>query len=106
MNDNILKCDYNMDNGYVEVYYKDGNILKLKCEDIEAKLRLTEHSQSRIWKLLDDSPIEYVSMALSGEMQAYCDIEDEMVKSSHDVLLQRYLESGYNICFGFLLQPP
>ena len=28
-------------------------------------------------RLLDDKPIEYVAMALSGEMQAYCDIEDE-----------------------------
>ena len=30
MKDNILKCEYNMDNGYVEVYYKDGNMLRLK----------------------------------------------------------------------------
>lgn len=96
MNDNILKCDYNMDNGYVEVYYNDGNILKLKCEDIETKLSLTEHSRSRIWKLLDENLIEYVSMALSGELQSYCNIEDEMVKSSHDILLQQSLESGYN----------
>ena len=35
-------------------------------------------------------------MALSGEMQKYCDIEDEMVESSHDMLLQQYLDLGYN----------
>lgn len=96
MKDNILKCEYNMDNGYVEVYFKDGNMLKLKCEEAESRLRLTEHSQSKIWKLLDENPIEYVSMALSGEMQKYCDIEDDMVKSSHDMLLQQYLDLGYN----------
>ena len=96
MKDNILKCEYNMDNGYVEVYYKDGNILRLKCEEIESRLRLTEHSQSKIWKLLDENPIEYVSMALSGEIQKYCDIEDEMVESSHDRLLQQYQDIGYN----------
>ena len=54
MKDNILKCEYNMDNGYIEVYYKDGNILKMRCEDVESQLRLTEHSRSKLWKLLDE----------------------------------------------------
>ena len=57
MKDNILKCEYNMDNGYVEVYYKDGNMLRLKCEEVESRLRLTEHSQSKIWKLFPRLPI-------------------------------------------------
>ncbi|MCM1221935.1 MAG: DUF6061 family protein, partial [Lachnospiraceae bacterium] len=35
----------------------------------------------KLHKLLDDKPMEYVAMALSGEMQAYCDIEADMVKS-------------------------
>ena len=60
MKDNILKCEYNMDNGYVEVYYKDGNMLRLKCEKVESRLRLTQHSQSKIWKLLDENPIERI----------------------------------------------
>ena len=38
MKDNILKFEYNMDNGYVEVYYKDGNILKMRCEEVESQL--------------------------------------------------------------------
>lgn len=96
MKDNILKCEYNMDNGYVEVYYKDGNILKMRCEEVESQLRLTEHSRSKIWKLLDENPLEYVAMALSGEIQTYCDIEDEMVEDSHDIMLQQYLELGYS----------
>ncbi|EOS44270.1 hypothetical protein C810_03428 [Lachnospiraceae bacterium A2] len=25
--ENVIGCEYNMDNGYVEVYYSDGNIL-------------------------------------------------------------------------------
>lgn len=31
--ENIIDCEYNMDNGYVEVYYSDGNVLRLKCEE-------------------------------------------------------------------------
>lgn len=39
--ENIISCEYNMDNGYVEVYYSDGNVLRLKCEEIEASLHTT-----------------------------------------------------------------
>ena len=78
--DNIVEYAYNMDNGYVEVWFTDGNMLRIKCEEVEAALRTTEQSLAKLHRLLDNKPIEYVAMALSGEMQAYCDIEDEMVK--------------------------
>ena len=74
--DNIVECAHNMDNGYVEVWFTDGNMLRIKCEEVEAALRTTEQSLAKLHKLLDEKPIEYVAMALSGEMQAYCDIED------------------------------
>ena len=45
---------------------------------------------------MDNKPIEYVAMALSGEMQAYCDIEDEMVKGVFGTIVQGYLKKGYN----------
>ena len=78
--DNIVECTYNMDNGYVEVWFTDGNMLRIKCEEAEAALRTTEQSLAKLHRLLDNKPIEYVAMALSGKMQAYCDIEDDMVK--------------------------
>lgn len=28
--DNIVECAYNMDNGYVEVWFTDGNMLRIK----------------------------------------------------------------------------
>lgn len=94
--DNIVECSYNMDNGYVEVWYVDGNMLRIKCEEVEAALRTTEQSLAKLHKLLDNKPIEYVAMALSGEMQAYCDIEDEMVKGVLGTIVQGYLKKGYN----------
>lgn len=78
--DNIADCAYNMDNGYVEVWFTDGNMLRIKCEEVEAALRTTEQSLAKLHKLLGNKPIEYVEMVLSGELQAYCDIEDDMVK--------------------------
>ena len=68
--DNIVECAYNMDNGYVEVWVTDGNMLRIKCEEVEAALRTTEQSLAKLHRLFDNKPIEYVAMALSGEMQA------------------------------------
>ncbi|MFA6939576.1 MAG: hypothetical protein WCQ54_01130 [Clostridiaceae bacterium] len=42
-------------------------------------------------------PFEYVAMALSGEMQAYCDIEDEMVKNMFVNIVKVYLKKEYNL---------
>lgn len=94
--ENIMGCEYNMDSDYVEVYYSDGNILQLKCEEIEANLHTTEQSLAKLYKLLDDKPIEYVAMALSGELQAYCDIEADMVKGMFGTIVQGYLKQGYS----------
>lgn len=94
--ENIVGCAYDMDNGYVEVCYLDGNILQIKCEEIEASLRTTEQSLAKLHKLLDDKPIEYVAMALSGELQTYCDIEVDMVKDMFGTIVQSYLKQGYN----------
>ena len=94
--DNIVEYAYNMDNGYVEVWFTDGNMLRIKCEEVEAALRTTEQSLAKLHRLLDNKPIEYVAMALSGEMQAYCDIEDYMVKGMFVTIVQGYLKNGYN----------
>ena len=94
--ENVVGCKYTMDNGYVEVYYSDGSVLRLKCEEIEASLRTTKQSLAKLHKLLDDKPIEYVALALSGVLQAYCDIEEDMVKGMFGTIVQGYLKQGYS----------
>ena len=94
--DNIVECAYNMNNGYGEVWFIDGNMLRIKCEEVEAALRTKEQSLAKLYRLLDNKPIEYVVMALSGEMQAYCDIEDDMVKGMFGTIVQGDLKKGYN----------
>lgn len=94
--ENIVDCGYNMDNGYVEVRFLDGNILKIKCEEVEAGLHTTEQSLAKLHRLLDSKPVEYVAMALSGELQAYCDIEADMVKGMFGKIVQGYLKQGYS----------
>lgn len=63
---------------------------------MEAALRTTEQSLAKLHRLLDNNSIEYVAMALSVEMQAYCDIEEDMVKGMFGTIVQGYLKKGYN----------
>ena len=73
-------------------------MLQEKADDLERVKRYAgaEQSLAKLHRLLDNKPIEYVAMALSGEMQAYCDIEDEMVKGMFGTIVQGYLKKGYN----------
>ena len=63
-----MECAYNMDNDYVEVWLTDGNMLRIKCQEVEAALRTTEQSLAKLHKLLDNKPMKYVAIVLSGEM--------------------------------------
>lgn len=62
-------------------------MLRIKCEEVETALWTTEQSLAKLQKLLDNKPIEYVAMFLSEEIQEYCDIEDEMVKSMFGMIV-------------------
>lgn len=73
-----------------------GEEVSVKKQELKNALRTTEQSLAKLHRLLDNKPIEYVVMALSGEMQAYCDIEDDMVKGMFGTIVQGYLKKGYN----------
>lgn len=50
------------------------NMLRIKCEEVEAALMTTEQSLAKLHRLLDNKPIECVAITLLGKMQVYCDI--------------------------------
>lgn len=56
------------------------NMLRIRYEEVKTVLRTTEQPLTKLHKLLDNKPIEYVAMVLFREVQAYCDTEDKMVK--------------------------
>ncbi len=68
----------------------------MKCEEIETNLHTTEQSLAKLHKLLDSKPIEYVAIALSGELQAYYDIEVDMVNAMFGTIVQGYLKQRYS----------
>ena len=94
--ENVLGCEYNIDNGYLEVLYKNGSILVLKCEDIEAELRTSIHSRAEMQLLLEENPMEYMEMALEGKLQEFCDVVDNEESEVLENIVQAYVEQGFN----------
>jgi hypothetical protein len=94
--ENVLGCKYNIDNGYLEVFYKDGSILVLMCEDVEAELRTTILSRAELELLLEENPMEYMEMALEGKFQEFCDLIDKEEPEMLEIIIQAYMKQGFS----------
>ena len=92
--ENILECEYNWDNGCIEVKYIDGEMLQIKCDEIEEALETTTYSLAKVRQLKFDEPVEYVRMVLSGVMQDYCDSLNGMFCDMYEPLVQSYMKRG------------
>lgn len=74
----VLNARYNEQENAIEILdYGTGYILRLNCNKWEAELMITPNSQRYLDTLAIDNPMEYVRLALSGEMQIWLDAMDE-----------------------------
>ena len=94
--ENVLGCEYNVDNGYLEVLYKNGSILVLKCEDTEAELKTSPHSRAEMALLLEENPMEYMEMVLEGKFQEFCDLIDNEEPGVLESIIQVYMKQGFS----------
>jgi len=70
---NIQTCEYNEDNGSINVILENGQIISLLCDEIEAHLNTTIVTSSRLEWLKENDLNSYADMVLSDEMQTYLD---------------------------------
>lgn len=93
---NIVECAYNIDNGCVEASLADGTMLRVEYEEIQDSLRTSRYSWSKQQWLLDNELKEYFAMAVSGELQSYCKIEDDYVNGAFERVVQEFMKRGDN----------
>ena len=86
----IVKCEYNWDDGTVDIIFWDGTKIALICREIEAKLEGSLEAMGRIESLKVESPLEYAQMALNETMQKYCRSIDKSSASSENILFHQY----------------
>ena len=55
----------------MELTYNDGSILTIDCEEVENYYDITNGQMADLDWLLYNAPMEYASLALSGELEKY-----------------------------------
>ena len=86
----IVKCDYNWDNGTVDIIFSDGTKMALLCRGIEAEIEGSLEVMGRIEALKVECPLEYAQMALNETMQEYCRSVDRSSAVSADIVFRQY----------------
>lgn len=90
-----LKCQYNMDSGFLEVTYDDGCMLSVNCSEIEENLNTNIVTRSRLQWLLDNDPFSYLEMALSFELQEYCNHIEQQTMEQNQIIQKQLLDNNY-----------
>ena len=74
----LIYADYNPQTNSIDVTTFENYILRIDCSKAEDGLKTTPCSQNSLNALAIDEPLEYVRLALDGEMQAWVDAVDSL----------------------------
>lgn len=88
----ILKCNYNWNDGTVDIFFRDGTKLALLCKGIESELNCGIEARGKLQALKVEKPLEYAKMALNGTMQEYCNSIERSLSASQNTLFKQYKE--------------
>lgn len=90
----IKHCDYNMDSGTVNIIFDDGTGISLLCSQIERELDTTILARSHLDWLIDNEPLTYAKLVLSGKIESYLkQYVKEQAKQESDI--RRQLENHF-----------
>ena len=74
----LIYAEYNPQTNSIDVSTFESYILRIDCNKAEDGLITTPCSQNSLNALAIDEPLEYVRLALDGEMQAWVDAIDSL----------------------------
>lgn len=88
----LISCEYNFDNYCVELKFNDGSIITVDTIAVENEVADNMHQRSELDYLINDGPIAYADLVLSGAPEAYLKTVTE-----HNSLDQS-TQSGIRVC--------
>ena len=74
----FIYAEYNMYHNSIDITTFDGYLLRIDCNKAEDGLMTTPGSQCALNALAIDEPLEYVRLALDGNLQMWVDAEDSL----------------------------
>ena len=67
----LLRCEYDMDTGCVELRFMDGTQISIDCGAVETALDVDMLQRGELDWLIYNKPLEYAQMVFSGEIEEY-----------------------------------
>ncbi|MFA9466844.1 MAG: DUF6061 family protein [Velocimicrobium sp.] len=74
----FINASYNSNYNSIDITTFDNILLRIDCNKAEEGIRTTPGSQCALNAMAIDEPLEYVRLALDGEMQMWVDAEDSL----------------------------
>ena len=74
----FIYAAYNILHNCIDITTFNGYILRIDCGRAEEGLRTTPCSECALNALAIDKPLEYATLYLEGDMQAWVDAEDSL----------------------------
>ena len=68
---NIKNCEFNMDTGYVELRFQNGNMISIDCTAVENEAADNRFQRSELDYLIYNDPLAYADLILNGDVEAY-----------------------------------
>lgn len=91
----IKSCAFNHDTACVDVVFDNGECINIYTVAVEQEIETDMAGRSRMGWLIDNEPLTYVNLILSGEMQGYLDRHS---KSQHslEIGVRKSLEKQFS----------
>ena len=67
----LLFCEFNMDDGCVELRYSDDSMISIDCAAVEDEVANSYFLRSELDWLIYNKPLEYAHLVLSDNMECY-----------------------------------
>lgn len=71
MKKTIKSCEYNMDNGCVELKFLDSSMLAIDCTAVENETADNRFQMSELDYLIYNDPAAYADLVLNGDVELY-----------------------------------
>ena len=86
----ITKCEYNCDDGTVDLHFSDGTKIAILFRAVEKELECSPEASDKLYDIAIAKPLEYVQMVFDGTIKEYCDLLDRSRHSNDDTLFHQY----------------
>ena len=79
----ITKCEYNWNDGTVDVFFSDGTKIAILCKAVKKELECSPEASDKLYDMAIEKPLEYAQMVLDGTQNERFFSNDKRLMDNH-----------------------